>query len=249
MKRLDKIKKNEGFLVVGSDTGVGKTIFSGLFGRFLKNKGFSLRLLKPFCSGGRGDIDFLRDSSEVENVSEINYWYSDAPISPGAWELNNPEGIDYENIIEKLRRANNNCDVLMVEGVGGLLAPITLNSTVASLAQELGTKLIIIAPNRVGVINHVLMTIEAAISRGLSVVSVVLMGQEVADATAVDNAELIGMHIPNMQGFKGIYEFPWLGKGADNPVLITNNVKKAQGVLDKIFNEVIRSRMCADSNN
>lgn len=227
------------FLVVGTDTGVGKTVFSGLLGKYLRGRGVGLRLIKPFCSGGRGDIDFLATCAAVSQ-GEVNYWYDDVPASPAAWELRTKKEVDFNAVVSKLSNYAKESDVLLVEGVGGLLAPLAERKTVADLGLILGSQLIIIAPNRVGVINHVLMTVEAAISRGLSVVSVVLMGQEVVDATAVDNAELIRMHIPNMHGFKGVFEFPWLGRGASNPDLIPINVKKADSVLEKIFDEVLK---------
>ena len=72
--------------------------------------------------------------------------------------------------------------VLLVEGVGGLLAPLAKGKTVASLGQAIGAQLIVVAPNRVGVINQVLLTVEAAAKRGLEVACVVLMGQKEPDA-------------------------------------------------------------------
>ena len=68
-------------LVTGSDTGVGKTVFTGLLGRHLSDKGVCLRLAKPFCSGGRGDIEFLAACGAF-GQGEVNYWYDDEPISP-----------------------------------------------------------------------------------------------------------------------------------------------------------------------
>ena len=71
------------------------------------------------------------------------------------------------------------------------------------------------APNRVGVVNHVLLTLEATLARGLSVSCVVLMEQENPDESAIDNAEVIQMHLPEMSDFNGVFEFPWLGIGGD----------------------------------
>jgi len=243
-------KEKSVFLVVGSDTGVGKTVFTGLFGQYLSDTGVGFSLFKPFCSGGRGDIEFLEKCGNL-GQAELNYWYHEQPISPAAWQLSTGNQINFDDVIERLKREfkRNDRDIFIVEGVGGLLAPITLNRTVASLAQELGSKLIIIAQNRVGVINHVLLTLEAALSRGLSVASVILMEQEKPDSSAVDNAELIRIHMSNTPGFKGIFEFPWLGKGADNPELIVNNIKKAECVLKEVFDEVIKPYFFADSNN
>ena len=91
--------------------------------------------------------------------------------------------------------------VLLVEGVGGLLAPLAKGRTVASLGQALGAQLIVVAPNRVGVINQVLLTVEAAAKRGLEVACVVLMGQREADLSSLDNAALIRDYLPELDRF------------------------------------------------
>ena len=247
----DSSQKRPSFLILGTDTGVGKTVFTGLFAKYMISNGFRTCLVKPFCSGGKRDIYFLQSANEENEENKVNYWYYDKPISPAAWELRTGNAIDSDDVIIRLRREieRKDSDILLVEGVGGLLAPITLKHTIASLGQELDSKLMIIAQNRVGVINHVLLTVEAALSRGLSVASVILMGQEEPDSSADDNAELIRIHMPNIVDFKGIYEFPWLGEEADNPDLIPNNAKKAQNVLEEIFNNVIKPCLFAKSTN
>ncbi len=242
------------FLVTGSDTGVGKTIFTGLLGRYLDDKGFRLRLAKPFCSGGRGDIDFLAACGAL-GQGGVNFWCDDEPVSPAAWELRTAKKIDFEGSVKWLQKVEGGWlkedgkgGVLLVEGVGGLLAPLAKGRTVASLGQALGSQLIVVAPNRVGVVNHVLLTAEAALARGLSVACVVLMEQEETDLSAVDNAELIRMHLPEMADFKGVFEFPWLGEGADDPGLIALNVKKADGVLGEIFEACVLPSLGRDAN-
>lgn len=228
------------FLVVGSDTGVGKTIFSGFLANYLESRGMSLHLFKPFCSGGMGDLDFLQAANAGGAQSKMNYWYNDDPISPAAWELRTGNKINFNQIVIKMKDAvlREVKDIVLIEGVGGLLAPISENCTVASLGEELGSNLIIVAPNKVGVINQVLLTLEAALNREISVASVILMEQEKSDVSVVDNAELIRRNMLNIPDFKGVFEFPWLGRDASNPNLISNNVKKADSVLEKIFDEV-----------
>jgi len=153
--------------------------------------------------------------------------------------LRKNEKINFNEIVKRTKEAaSGNHDIVLVEGVGGLLAPISSKNTMASFAKEIESHLIIVAQNRVGVINHVLLSVEAAVSRGLSVSSVILMRQEESDASVADNAELIRMHMPNITNFKGIYDFPWLGEGADNPKLISNNVLKAEKALEKISGAV-----------
>ena len=184
----------ETFLLVGTDTGVGKTVFSGLFARYLMDAGVGVRAVKPFCSGGKADIEFLAACAGGGlGQEELNFWYSEEPVSPAAAELRLGQAVDFEgaiNWINSLRSAvfshqeglsgqvavgsgegslqsadgSGQAGVLLVEGVGGLLAPLAKGKTVASLGKAIGAKLIVVAPNRVGVINQVLLTVEAAAS-------------------------------------------------------------------------------------
>ena len=257
--------KTEKLLTVGTDTGVGKTIFAGLFGCFLLRQGVRVQVLKPFCSGGKVDIEFLQVAQGGNlGEAEVNFWYSDEPISPAAGELRLGQAVDFEgaiNWINSLRSAVfshqeglsgqvavgsgqaglqsaggvRQAGVLLVEGVGGLLAPLAKGRTVASLGQALGAQLIVVAPNRVGVINQVLLTVEAAAKRGLGVACVVLMGQREADLSSLDNAALIRDFLPELADFKGVFEFSWLGLEADDPGQIGVNVKKVEKVLAEIY--------------
>ena len=223
------------FLVVGSDTGVGKTVFTGLVTRYLRDKGVGVRAVKPFCSGCREDIEFL---AAVQGgglrQEDLNFWYSDEPISPAAWELRHGQAVDFDSCIAWTLQKGGETGVLLVEGVGGLLAPLTKGKTVASLGQALGAQLIVVAPNRVGVINQVLLTVEAATKRGLEVVLVVLMRQKVPDDSVPENADLILENLPETTGFKGVIEFPYLGPGASDPSLITDHANKAGKVLCQV---------------
>ena len=124
--------------------------------------------------------------------------------------------------------------VLLVEGVGGLLVPLAKGKTVGSLGQALSAQLIVVAPNRVGVINQVLLTIEAATKRNLEVALVVLMGQNESDNSVPENADLICQNLPEMTGFKGVIEFPYLGPDASNPGLIPIHANKAGKTLSQV---------------
>ena len=241
----------ETFLLVGTDTGVGKTVFTGLFARYLMDNGFGVQAVKPFCSGGMEDVEFLAVAQGGVEQDDLNFWYCDKPISPAAVELRVGQAVDFEGCVEWVKSrqpsvssgegglqsadGSGQAGVLLVEGVGGLLAPLAKGKTVASLGQALGAQLIVVAPNRVGVINQVLLTVEAAAKRGLRVACVVLMGQREADLSSLDNAALILDFSPELAGFKGVFEFPWLGLGADDSGQIGVNVKKVEKVLLEIY--------------
>ena len=74
------------------------------------------------------------------------------------------------------------------------------------------------------------------------------MQQEESDASAIDNAVLIQMFLPEMTDFKGVFEFPWLGAGADDPGLIAINLKKADGVLGEIFEACVLPSLGRDAS-
>jgi len=94
--------------------------------------------------------------------------------------------------------------------------------------------LVVVAPNRVGVINQVLLTVEAASKRGLKVALVVLMGQKAPDDSVPENADLICQNLPKITGFKGVIEFPYLGPDASDPSLIPDHTNKAGKVLCQV---------------
>ena len=233
----------ETFLIVGTDTGVGKTVFTGLFARYLMDAGVGVRAVKPFCAGGKADIELLQAAHGGGlGQEDLNFWYCDEPISPAAAELRLGQAVDFEGCLEWLQKGEGGRvkeegegEMLLIEGVGGLLAPLAKGRTVASLGQALGAHLIVVASNRVGVINQVLLTVEAAAQRGLKVVCVVLMGQKEPDDSVQENADLVREFLPEMDDFKRVFEFPWLGLGADDTGQIGVNIKKVEKVLAQIY--------------
>ena len=232
--------ETESFLIVGTDTGVGKTVFSGLFTQYLMDCGVGVRAVKPFCAGGKADIEFLQAAHGGGlGQEDLNFWYCDEPISPAAAELRLGQAVDFEGCLDwvKSRQSavgSQQAGVLLVEGVGGLLAPLAKGKTVASLGQAIGAQLIVVAPNRVGVVNQVLLTIEAATKRDLEVALVVLMRQKKSDDSALENSDLIRSNLPLMTGFKGVIEFPYLGPDASDPGLIPIHANKAGKTLSQV---------------
>jgi len=243
--------ETEIFLIVGTDTEVGKTVFSGLFTQYLMDNGVCVRVVKPFCSGRKEDIDFLQAAhGEGLGQEDLNFWYCDEPISPAAWELRHGQAVDFERAVDWVKSrqwpvgsgkaslqvagGSPQPSVLLVEGVGGLLAPLAKGRTVSSLGQAIGAQLIVVAPNRVGVINQVLLTVEGAVKRGLKVSCVVLMGQKKPDHSVPENADLIRQNLPQTTGFKGVIEFSYLGPDAPDPSLIPDHAKKAGKTLSQV---------------
>jgi dethiobiotin synthetase len=129
-------------------------------------------------------------SSQTDD--EISPYRFEPPMSPHlAAGLAGVE-IDPERVMKAARAAASGAEAIVVEGVGGLLVPLSPTWTVRSFAVELGYPLVVVSPPGLGAINHTLLTVESARSVGLKVAAVVLNPWP-ADPTPIeaDNRETI----------------------------------------------------------
>ncbi len=173
-----------GLFVTGTDTDVGKTHIAALIVRALRATGHRVGAYKPVGSGAvqdstRGvrwdDIERLRAALGAD-------WPDDAicpqrflaPLAPPLAARAEGRTVDFDRLISGAEWWLEHADLLVVEGAGGLLAPVTQTETAADLARAIGYPLIIVARCGLGTINHTLLTIEAAQHRGLSIAGVVL---------------------------------------------------------------------------
>ena len=178
-----------GLFVTGTDTGVGKTHVASLIARQLGSTGVRVGVYKPVCSGaivdanGRArwdDIDRLR-AAVRDNWSDSDLTDDAicpqrflAPLAPPLAARAEGRVVD----VGQLRRGadgwTGRAEVLIVEGAGGLLSPVSEAESVADLARDIGYPLIVVARCGLGTINHSLLTIEVARQRGLCVAGIVL---------------------------------------------------------------------------
>src|ERR1700722_15876817 len=111
--------------VTGTDTGVGKTLLTALLLHHLRARGCRALAMKPFCSGGRADVRLLQSLQPGElSDAEMNPFYFKQPIAPLAASLGKRKKIPLNLVVEKIRAVARKCDVLLVEGSGGLLVPL-----------------------------------------------------------------------------------------------------------------------------
>jgi dethiobiotin synthetase len=187
-----------GFFVAGTDTGVGKTAITAALARVLSAQGFSVGVVKPVQSGNRaadpdGDAMLLRRLAGVEDApEEICPYAFAAPLAPLVAARLEAREVDMGRVLTAVDLIAARHDVVLVEGAGGLLVPVGLSWTIADLALKLSLPLVIVARAGLGTVNHTLLTLEAARSRGLDVAAVVLNGQRAdADESSVTNPDLI----------------------------------------------------------
>jgi dethiobiotin synthetase len=173
-----------GLFVTATDTSVGKTYLTALIARALRTTGCRVGAYKPVCSGAEvaadgtvfwSDVVTLTDAIgstfESERVCPIRL---QAPLAPNVAARREHATINFKSLCEGARWWQGRVEILLVEGVGGLLCPLTDRETIADLAVTLNYPLLIIARLGLGTINHTLLTVEAAHARGLSVAAIVL---------------------------------------------------------------------------
>jgi dethiobiotin synthetase len=157
------------YLVTGTDTSVGKTfVASGLI-RYARSKGIDFVGMKPICTGDNSDVRRLveaGDSCEPEHL--VNpVWYR-TPVSPYTASIIEDRLIDLSTIREAFEQLAGRHANVIVEGAGGIAVPISVNYDFRDLARDLRLEVIIVSANRLGVLNHTRLTVEAARAAGLT---------------------------------------------------------------------------------
>ena len=168
-----------GFFVTGTGTEVGKTVVAAVVARSLAAQGQTVGVFKPAVTGlsepGEPDHELLRRASgSAQSDDGIAPYRYDPPASPHLAAEMAGERIEPPRLLRAARRAEADADVMVCEGVGGLMVPLATGYLVRDLARELALPVIVAAPPDLGTINHTLLTLEAARAAGLAVDSVVL---------------------------------------------------------------------------
>jgi dethiobiotin synthetase len=167
-----------GVFVTGTGTGIGKTVVAAAIAHTLAVAGQRVKVFKPAVTGleepGEHDHELLRRASgSAQSDEEIAPYRFDPPASPHLAAALAGDEIEPERLREAARAAAG-ADVLVCEGVGGLLVPLGPGYLVRDLATDLGYPLVIASSPELGTINHTLLTIESARAAGLEVITAVL---------------------------------------------------------------------------
>ncbi|MBI5747478.1 MAG: dethiobiotin synthase, partial [Nitrospinae bacterium] len=165
---------NKGVFITGTDTGVGKTVVAAGLVLSLKHKGLDVGVMKPIQSGGREDVEFLIKASGVKDEIElINPYYLKKPLAP--LTVSEIEGVKIDitaikNAFDELCKRH---DIVIVEGIGGLLVPLTEDYFVSDLISELDLPVVIVSRPGLGTINHTLLTIKHAQESGIDTIGII----------------------------------------------------------------------------
>ena len=176
------------YFVTGTDTGVGKTHMVVQILQRYQAAGRRAVGMKPICCGDRDDATrLLAAGCDGLTLDEINpVWLRTAAAPLVAARA---EGYDLkpELILDAFRLLQERVPTVFVEGVGGWLVPITAEFNVSDLARSLGLPVLLVVQNRLGCLNHTLLTLDGIRAAGLRCAAIVFNdfegGRDVAQAT------------------------------------------------------------------
>jgi dethiobiotin synthetase len=177
--------KAKGLFITGTDTGVGKTLITSGIACILRRQGLKVGVFKPVATGCRiemnelvsRDSEFLRICAELdEPMTVITPASYETPAAPIVCARKENRPIDYEQIAAMYNYLARTCDVILVEGIGGALVPLDEHTMIIDLAAKMKLPTVIVAREKMGTINHTLMTIQAVRNAGLHVAGVVING-------------------------------------------------------------------------
>ncbi|GEM_PF-184796 len=209
-------KKPLGLFITGTDTGVGKTYVGALIARNLAQKGLRVGVYKPVASGCQ------RVKGELVSEDAVTLWEAagkpltlghvcpqcfEAPLAPPAAARAEGKSVDTRLLREGLRPWLEWAEVILIEGAGGLMSPVSDEDYAADLAYEFGYPLLVVSNNVLGTINHTLLTLIAATTfrEGIDVAGILLnepAPPDPLDASVTSNLqELSARCVPPVLGY------------------------------------------------
>ena len=156
--------------VTGTDTDVGKTCVTAGIVSYLSKMNVNVGVMKPFASGYKATVDSVSDDVKIlmkysgvnDPVDLVNPYFFEIPTSPyDACKQLNSE-IDISRVIDSYKQLTSIHDVVIVEGIGGIMTPISKNYFVSDLIADLQMNTIIVTGSKVGTMNHLMLTYQHA---------------------------------------------------------------------------------------
>ncbi|MEM8952890.1 MAG: dethiobiotin synthase [Verrucomicrobiota bacterium] len=193
------------FFITGTDTEVGKTYFTSNLIRALREEGHDAVGFKPIACGDRDDAATLAEASGLNSAHDspdldrLNPIFYPPPVAPfaAAQLTNRPVRLDavhaaYQSLASKY-------EIVLVEGIGGWEVPLSESDTLADLALALHLPVLVVVANRLGALNHTLLTAHAIHAKGLTLAGIVLNHlEDTRDTASISNPEILRQTLPNI---------------------------------------------------
>ena len=162
------------FFITGTDTGVGKTYATRLILQSLRENGVDAVGYKPVSCGDREDAAILAEASGGLEIDEINPVHLHSALAPYVAGMLEGRTIDPAELVAGFHKLAARHKVVLVEGAGGWEVPIAPGYRVSDLAADLKLPVVVVAANKLGALNHTILTVEAIKARGLTCAGIVM---------------------------------------------------------------------------
>jgi dethiobiotin synthetase len=188
------------YFITGTDTGAGKTYITCLLLRAMRAAGHAAVGFKPVCCGSRQDVtDLLAAGEPGLSAEEVNPVHYRMPLSPMAAGMLENKPFPLEAVRSAWRCLTEKHADILVEGAGGWEVPLTPSVSVADLAAELALPVIVVVNNRLGALNHTILTVRSIQQRGLRCAGIILNHVEDSrDTASISNAVILQDCLPNV---------------------------------------------------
>lgn len=195
--------------ITSSGTGIGKTLVTATLCHQLRAQRRMVQALKPVISDFTdGDpetdtaliLDALGQSATAENVERISPWRFKAPLSPDMAAAREGRSIDFDALVKHARTAaEGKGDALLIEGVGGVMVPLTADKTVLDWMAAVGAPALLVVGSYLGSISHTLTAAAALSENGVPLRAVVISTSEVSPVPVEETAATIGRFLDRTQ--------------------------------------------------
>jgi dethiobiotin synthetase len=223
--------------VTGTDTGVGKTVLTASLLYYLRCNGIEALAVKPFATGDRGDAERLAALQPGSlTLDEINPFFSPQPVTPLLAARRRRRSVALGQALAHINHFARQCQVLLVEGAGGLLSPLGEKFTALDIVQKLQCEVIVVAANRLGMLNHSCLTRRALQDLDVKCLTFVVLDTTPdrlrrSDASSGSNADLLRELLAPVE----VVELPYLGLDPARFSALKRNEKKLKKVLARIL--------------
>ena len=217
--------------ITGTGTGSGKTTLTALLLDHLRAQGEIVTAIKPICTGPRDDVRLLQGLQPgALSDDEMNPFHYQKPVTP---LVASRRRLKKEHIVNAIRQREGECDRLLVEGAGGLRVPLAVGVAWDEVVKTLKCDVVVVAQNRLGVLNEVNLTLDRLETIGTKKVFVVLSERyppSRRDPSVVSNESVLAEFWPNTPFFR----LPYLGSNLDTPGKIRAAQKKTKKTLARL---------------
>ncbi|MBE7495522.1 MAG: dethiobiotin synthase [Verrucomicrobiaceae bacterium] len=188
------------YFITGTDTDAGKTYVTCLLLEALRRSGRTAAGFKPFVCGGREDALHLLDASSPGlSLDEVNPVWFKVPAAPFAAALMENRPVELNPALAAFEELAGRFDHVLVEGAGGWEVPLNGFATMADLAQRLALPVLVVVNNKLGCLNHTLLTVRNIQARGMTCAGLILNHvHDERDPASISNRMVLEKFLPDV---------------------------------------------------